>query len=160
MTTVLDVPVLDHPEPTSVTTDRTSSNADITLLREPSAVADGRAWLGIALAGWGIGEDDTYTAQLMLSELHSNAIRHGGDASAGDKTEITVSFGNGLLLVTVSDPDPDTREFRSNASDSAESGRGLMIVSELSADFGAYRTDDGKVTWFQMDISTPGGGAK
>ena len=35
--------------------------------------------------------------------------------------------------------------------DLEESGRGLFLVSELSADWGSRRTSTGKVVWFALE---------
>lgn len=153
MTAVLDVPVLDHPETATVTPNTPVLTAETLLPREPSAVAHGRAWLGIVLAEWGIDEDTAADAKLLLSELFGNAVRHAGGPDAGGKTLIAATRWGDRLKVSVSDPDPDTSAYHADASDTAESGRGLFLVHALSSRYGAYRLHDGKITFFEMDIA-------
>ncbi len=87
-------------------------------------------------------------AQLLVSELVTNAVRHGAPPidlqvrCAGDDT----------LQILVSDSDPGTPVAGDPGPD-AEGGRGMMLVDLISEDWGLEDDpDDGKVVWFTLKV--------
>ncbi|MEU8245144.1 ATP-binding protein [Nonomuraea sp. NPDC048916] len=96
---------------------------------EPGCVATARRFVDHTLTGWG-SDGITYDAQLVVSELVTNAIRHGGGAielrlvGHGPELACVVSDRSPAAPITVS---PDVF---------AEFGRGLRLVEALSAAWG------------------------
>ena len=97
----------------------------------------------------GLPPDLIGDAELLVSELVSNAVRHG-------RPEITlrVSLDPPLIGVAVHDDGaavPDTEVVRPEPS--APSGRGLYLVDQVSSDWGVTPSDPppGKTVWFRID---------
>lgn len=84
-------------------------------------------------------------AQLLVSELVTNAVRHGAPP-----IELQVRCAGGdRLQIRVRDSDhgqPEPRE----AEPDAEGGRGLMLVDLVSEDWGHEEDHDGKTVWFSL----------
>jgi anti-sigma regulatory factor (Ser/Thr protein kinase) len=107
------------------------------------------------LRSWGMTEltDD---AIMIVSELVTNAIRHGVSAVAELTDEHPVKLSlvrNGRFLVCIvtdpSDRDPRPR----TAEDTCENGRGLHVVEALSRVWGwAPMPGVGKAVWAALDI--------
>ncbi|MEV8077119.1 ATP-binding protein [Streptomyces pseudogriseolus] len=91
-------------------------------------------------------------ATLIVSELVTNAIQHGG----GVQVTFTMTVRDGFLHLAVHDETPG-RPVARNAPDDAECGRGLFLVDCLaSAHGGTWGTsDDGTTTW--CCLAVPGG---
>jgi anti-sigma regulatory factor (Ser/Thr protein kinase) len=88
-------------------------------------------------------------AELLVSELVSNAVQHG-------RPEITlrVSLDPPLIGVSVHDDGagvPDTHVERPDPTE--PSGRGLYLVDRVSSDWGVILSDPppGKTVWFRID---------
>ena len=84
------------------------------------------------------------TAELLVSELVANAVRHASAAP-----EISIDLDGGRVRVTVSDTSPETPDVR-HSSLEAENGRGLLLVESLADAWGWYRTNRGKRVWFML----------
>ncbi|WP_329384631.1 ATP-binding protein [Streptomyces sp. NBC_01716] len=115
------------------------------LPRHPRSVGRAREALleRLSLAGE-LGD----TAALLLSELVTNALRHG--SPPGREIHVTVSRGDGLLRLEVEDagealPHPRTPDLVD------ECGRGLALVAALADDWGvAGREGPGKRVWVTL----------
>ena len=83
---------------------------------------------------------------LCLSEVVTNAVRHADTA-----VRLTVARHRNVVRVEVADSSPALPVRRSPAP-SASSGRGLLILDQLTAGWGTRRTEDGKVVWFDFDL--------
>lgn len=85
-----------------------------------------------------------YDAELLTSELVSNALVH-----AGTPIEVTVTLGAHGVVVTVtdgSDQVPVARHYGNPAS----TGRGVQLLEELSDEWGVIATEHGKTVWFRI----------
>ncbi len=86
-------------------------------------------------------------AELLVSELVSNAILH-----AGSGLEVVVRVLPDRLAVEVHDlggGQPVRRRYSSLSG----TGRGLMLVEELARDWGTVLTESGKFVWFELDLA-------
>lgn len=115
--------------------------------RDPRSVGNARRWLVDTLAGWGVNDDDAHTAKLLLSETASNAVVH---AAGEGSFRVEVWLWGVELTVSVYDPDPASSLDIPEQRDSAEHGRGLMIVKAMAYKCGVDRTDAEKRTWFSL----------
>jgi hypothetical protein len=99
---------------------------------------------------WGLG-DLVESATLMISELVTNAILHGGRGAL-----LSLSVSPSKLRAEVrdgSDAQPVVRSY----SETATTGRGMVIVDALAGAWGSFPVDNGKVVWFELET---GGGRK
>jgi signal transduction histidine kinase len=76
------------------------------------------------LFGWGL-EVHTELAEIIVSELVTNAICHGGGS-----VQARISYGNNHLHVQVHDDGPG-RPVRRQATTEDECGRGLAVLDGL-----------------------------
>jgi anti-sigma regulatory factor (Ser/Thr protein kinase) len=86
-------------------------------------------------------------ADLVVSELVGNAVRHG----SGHCAEITLRLKatNDCLRVEVHDADPAIPVPRTPAS-LDESGRGFVVVEALTDKWGIQETEMGKAVWAEL----------
>ncbi|MEW2400690.1 SpoIIE family protein phosphatase [Streptomyces sp. NPDC046862] len=115
--------------------------------REPSVVADARKATSDQLAHWGLDEL-TFTTELVVSELVTNAIRH---ADAPIRLRL---IQDQCLICEVADGSnsaPHPRRARSLD----EGGRGLLLVGQLTDRWGTRQTPTGKIIWTEQCLPTP-----
>ncbi|MYS16950.1 ATP-binding SpoIIE family protein phosphatase, partial [Streptomyces sp. SID4982] len=111
---------------------------------DPAAVSEVRAEVTRRLAEWGL-EDLTFTTELILSELVTNAIRYG-------RGPIGVRLLRGRSLICeVSDGTTTSPHLRYAAS-TDEGGRGLFLVAQLSDRWGTRYTPTGKIIWAEQPL--------
>ena len=107
-------------------------------------------FLSKALERFGV-DVDTDAARLLMSELASNAARHGKEP-----IDVSISVEHEGLRVSVLDHgagfDPTELDHSGalSAGDWAEDGRGLHLVDALSSDWGVERSDGGTEVWFRL----------
>jgi anti-sigma regulatory factor (Ser/Thr protein kinase) len=100
---------------------------------------------------WGLA-DLADTAEILTSELVTNAVqaserlRVRADLAAVPVIRLWVSSDGIALVIHVWDAHPDLPVRKDLAAD-AENGRGLLLVSALGEEWGAYRKTEGKVVW-------------
>lgn len=110
----------------------------------------------------GMSESTAETAELLVSELVTNAVRFSGDparplsyserADAGLISLFLRHFRHGLLI-EVYDTD-DAPPVRSDADEDAENGRGLMLVDALSKEWSYFfPPSGGKVVYCILEIT-------
>jgi anti-sigma regulatory factor (Ser/Thr protein kinase) len=117
----------------------------IRLNPEGGSVAEARRFAQECLSRWGLDEQSE-DVQLVVDELVTNAIRHG-------RGPVTLSIGRRLdrIVVQVQDPSRE-RPHHENADVLADNGRGLLLVEELTADWGSTPTTDGKRVWAELAL--------
>ena len=123
---------------------RHSPLAAMTLSPHARSAADARRFVEHALRSWRC-DDALDTAQLLVSELVSNAIRH-----AGTPVRLTLRREPGGLRVEVRDGAPGAPRPRLADPDS-EAGRGLFLVDHLAREWGVRPERRGKTVWFVLD---------
>ncbi|MFK0234144.1 SpoIIE family protein phosphatase [Streptomyces vinaceus] len=114
---------------------------------EPSAVAAMRALAMEKLEEWGLSEL-TFGTELVLSELITNAIRHG---SAPVRVRL---LHDRVLTCEVFDGSSSSPRLH-YAKTTDEGGRGLFLVAQLSRRWGARYTPEGKVIWSEQPLPDP-----
>ncbi|WP_434445930.1 ATP-binding protein [Lentzea sp. E54] len=117
----------------------------VTLTAEGGSCARARQLVRDAASSWGLPEDLTDDAQLVVTELVSNGIDHG----EGPIT-LTVSRKTGGMLVEVHDESSRLPQVRPVDPSSAR-GRGMQLVQALSVRWGTTPQNDGKVVWAQLE---------
>lgn len=117
----------------------------------PAGVGKARHRMRDQLRTGGVTESVIDDAVLILSELLSNACRHGrplGDALAGDG-DVRAAWrvdASGRLTVEVTDGGGPTRPVPATPSVTAHGGRGLNIITALAKDWGVRDDTRGEVT--------------
>lgn len=86
-------------------------------------------------------------AQLLVSELVTNAVRHARGPIA-----VHAHVRDGFLHLEVGDADPDLLPERREAQPEEESGRGIDLVDKLAARWGWTVTERSKVVWFDLRV--------
>jgi PAS domain S-box-containing protein len=111
---------------------------------QPTSVARARELAREQLLSWGL-DDLVDTTELLVSELVTNALRHGyGDIRLRlllDRTLVCEVWDSALL-----------QPRRRRARDTDEGGRGLQLVAMLSQSWGSRRTHHGKTVWFELGL--------
>lgn len=116
----------------------------------PASVTAARHQAVAAIEGWdaGLGTEVVRTAELVISELVSNAVQH---ADAG-RFSLTVRLVEDALRVEVCDTSPVLpRPALPDAH--SESGRGLFLVAALTDQYGAEPTPTGKRCWAEITLA-------
>lgn len=107
-----------------------------------------RAFIAMALTGRGLRDE---VACLLGSELVTNAVRHSESRLPGGTVTVTVTAERSEILVAVTDDGgPSWPVIREGQDPSAEDGRGLLLVAELSTRWGYRRGDGNLTTWFEV----------
>lgn len=117
------------------------SVVDVVLPHEVSAVADARRRLAGYLKRHRVAENVRDDAQLVLSELLSNAIRYAPALPTGDVLAAWWLDRTGVHL-EVTDGRGETEPRRiTDPHPESIGGRGLAIVDVLTSDWGVRTTD-------------------
>ncbi|MFE3996913.1 SpoIIE family protein phosphatase [Streptomyces goshikiensis] len=114
---------------------------------EPSAVGTIRAKATAQLEEWGLSEL-SFAAELVLSELITNAIRHGAEP-----VRVRLLFDRVLTCEVFDGSSSSPRLHYATTTD--EGGRGLFLVAQLSRRWGARYTPEGKVIWSEQPLPDP-----
>ncbi|WP_051712084.1 SpoIIE family protein phosphatase [Streptomyces sp. NRRL S-350] len=121
---------------------------------DPSAVATARKAVSQRLSEWGASEL-IYPAELIVSELVTNAIRYGAPP-------ITMRLiRDQVLICEISDASSTAPHLR-RARDWEEGGRGLMLVAQMAHRWGTRHGLTGKTIWAEMLLpeAAPGPGGR
>jgi anti-sigma regulatory factor (Ser/Thr protein kinase) len=97
------------------------------------------------LQSWDIGPENIETAQLLVSELVTNAVKYAGsglppghgDLDGAECVSLILRYITRRLTILVSDPD-SRPPVLVETNGEAESGRGLVLVQALSKDWNFY----------------------
>jgi GAF domain-containing protein/PAS domain-containing protein/anti-sigma regulatory factor (Ser/Thr protein kinase) len=127
-----------------------------TRLLDPSRVADWdvpfdvmavsrvRTEVSRRLDDWGL-EESTFTTELILSELLTNAIRYGAPP-----VRVRMLLGRTLVLEVSDGSNTSPRLRRAAITD--EGGRGLFLVSQFADRWGTRYAATGKVLWAEQTL--------
>ncbi|MFI8928962.1 ATP-binding protein [Streptomyces sp. NPDC053474] len=115
----------------------------------PGSVTTTRHRVVRAIHGWEpkLEPDVVDTAELVLSELLTNAVRHTGTA----RVSVSARLLETALRIEVHDSGRALPRV-STPSTTSEHGRGLLLVAALAARFGAEPTSTGKQVWAEVSL--------
>ncbi|MFJ5997715.1 SpoIIE family protein phosphatase [Streptomyces sp. NPDC092370] len=111
---------------------------------DPALVGEVRASAMRWLTDRGLDET-AFAVELILSELITNAIRHGAEP-----IRVRLLYGR-TLICEVSDAS-DTAPHLRRAASTDEGGRGLFLVAQLSQSWGTRYLPEGKVIWAECGL--------
>jgi anti-sigma regulatory factor (Ser/Thr protein kinase) len=111
-----------------------------------------RAVLETTMRAWHVPADRDVAA-LLTSELVANAVTHGAGPAGPARGFVTLAITctAARLRVDVHDGSGDL-PLLASPSPEAETGRGLLLVTSLAAEWGFYRTPGGKAVYFTLDF--------
>ncbi len=111
-----------------------------------------RAVIETTMRAWRVPVDRD-VAVLLTSELVTNAVTHGARPAPEARGFVTLAITctAARLRVDVHDGCGDLPLLESPPAE-AETGRGLMLVTSLSAEWGFYRTAQGKAVYFTLEF--------
>ena len=135
--------VSSHDDPIRDDGDRARTTC--VLGREAESVADARSWLSSFLRDQHVGQAASSDAVLVISELVTNALRHG----LGEIVARTALTDGGVLYLSVTDSGEELPELQP-VDPSRIGGVGLHIVERLSSEWGISPFPGGKTVWATM----------
>ena len=114
------------------------------------AAAEARGQLHTLVSLWGMPVDVDVLV-LLASELITNAVTHVANGAGAGAISVCVRCLRGEVRVEVHDGSRDMPvPAPLKVDDDAETGRGLMLVDALAAEWGFYRTPGGKAVYFTL----------
>jgi anti-sigma regulatory factor (Ser/Thr protein kinase) len=116
--------------------------AEMTWPSLPSASAAARRLMRDSLAVWHC-RGDQGLAELAVSELVSNAVRHAG----GGDIRVCLDYLGGRLLVEVQDGAPGAVPHVLDPDPDDDHGRGMLILDRAADGWGVRVFDDYKIVW-------------
>ncbi|WP_214318599.1 ATP-binding protein [Nonomuraea sediminis] len=121
-----------------------------TLSSVSASVPAARIWVRQMLARWKLTQL-TEPAELLVSELITNAIKHA--KTGGAPITLVLSHVSGTLRLEVHDPDQNGRPIPQQPAADEEVGRGLWIVGTFADRWDVEITEVGKAVWFELDTA-------
>lgn len=112
---------------------------------DPAIVAQARDAVRRQLVEWGL-EDLVESMVLVVSELATNAIRY-----AHSSIGVRLIRGEQSLTCEVSD-DSTAAPWLRRAEEDDESGRGMLITTQLTSRWGVRQSADGKIIWVEQHL--------
>ncbi|MGI5391324.1 SpoIIE family protein phosphatase [Streptomyces sp. CA-251251] len=112
---------------------------------DPSLVAPVRKQVVEQLSVWSLLEA-SFTAELVVSELVTNAIRYGSPP-----IRLRLIHDTATLICEVSDTSHTAPHLR-RAKTWDEGGRGLLLVAQLTQRWGSRHTTEGKTIWAELGL--------
>ena len=94
---------------------------------------------------WGLSEA-SFVTELVVSELVTNAIRYGSEP-----IQLRLIHDRALIC-EVSDGNPTSPHLR-RARIFDEGGRGLLLVAQLTSNWGTRHTPEGKTIWAEQALT-------
>ncbi|MFI9245401.1 SpoIIE family protein phosphatase [Streptomyces sp. NPDC053086] len=112
---------------------------------DPALVAPIRKQVVEQLDTWSLSEA-SFTAELVVSELVTNAIRYGAHP-----IRLRLIHDAATLICEVSDTSHTAPHLR-RAKIFDEGGRGLLLVAQLTQRWGSRHTPEGKTIWAELPV--------
>jgi len=100
-------------------------------------------------------DDVVAVADLLVTELVTNSVRHGG-AGSHDHVEVLVDVDDDRLRVDVRDHGGGNGPLeapRDAGRAPEDGGFGLLFVNTLADRWGSERTRTGTTVWFEIDLT-------
>jgi anti-sigma regulatory factor (Ser/Thr protein kinase) len=122
---------------------------EVLLPSRPESAATARRLAGfVVMRDWGLASQLAEYTVLLVSELVGNAVRHTGARTFG----LRLLRRRGWIRVEVRDPSRGLPCLLP-VGPLDTSGRGLMLVDQLSQRWGVDLLPCGKTTWFEMRVA-------
>ena len=115
----------------------------------PSAVSEARRWVG-AVADAHVDDAQAEKLRLVISELVTNALRHGDHS---ERIDLAVTPKPEFLCVQVTDDGPGLVPRPRALETDEEGGFGLFFVEQLTRRWGVTRENHRTRVWFELDYA-------
>ncbi|MEV4457022.1 ATP-binding protein [Microbispora sp. NPDC049633] len=116
-------------------------------LGRPASVTEARRFITASLGAWPVVEP----AELIVSELATNAVRHTASARFGGKFIVSLQAEPDQVWLGVTDEGgPEVPRLVRPADD--EGGRGLLLVASLADNWGVYGDQAGRTVWALLKV--------
>ncbi|WP_418960373.1 ATP-binding SpoIIE family protein phosphatase [Streptomyces tritici] len=122
--------------------------ATLDLPSDPAAVSGARRFASATLTAWGL-DDLSFTTELVVSELVTNAIRYG-------QSPIQLRLIRQSTLTCEVFDGSGTAPHLRRARTFDEGGRGLLLVAQCARRWGTRHTREGKVIWAELPLPAEG----
>ena len=113
----------------------------------PDAVAEARRW-AVGVTRGLLAPDQAQSLRLIVSELVTNALRHGAE---GERIDLAVTPKPEFLCVQVTDDGPGLAPRPRALETDDEGGFGLYFVEQLTRRWGVTRENRRTRVWFELD---------
>ena len=120
---------------------------ELVLAAEPIAVRQARSWLSTVARGV-VGARRLSDLELVLTEVITNAVRHG---APGGAVRVAATPKDAFLCVQVTDEGPGLVPKPGAMASDEHGGFGLFIVERLTRRWGVTREDRHTRVWFEFD---------
>lgn len=123
----------------------------VTALRAPRVA---RAFVAETLTAWDVQAEQVEAAQLVVSELVTNAVLHAADSPT---ISLDLRLTDGVVRVLVSDGGPGEPDRRLHPDpQTGETGRGVWLVDAFAERWGTEAHGrNGKTVWCELSIKSP-----
>jgi anti-sigma regulatory factor (Ser/Thr protein kinase) len=132
---------------TMATVEARGERSTRTLDALPSAVSEARRWAASVTGGL-LDHEQAQNLRLIVSELVTNALRHGSD---GERIDLAVTPKPEFLCVQVTDDGPGLAPRPRALESEEEGGFGLFFVEQLARRWGVTRENRRTRVWFELD---------
>jgi anti-sigma regulatory factor (Ser/Thr protein kinase) len=130
---------------------KTGSGAEVHHLEpEPASVPEARR-LACEVAVDHLDARQFRSFQLVVTEVFSNAVRHGGEP--GEMIRLAITPKDGYMCVQVTDSGPGLVPRPGAFESDDEGGFGLFLVEQLTRRWGVTREDNKTRVWFELDFA-------
>lgn len=116
-------------------------------LGRPASIPEARRFITASLGAWPVVE----SAELIVSELATNAIRHTASARFGGRFIVSIQAEADQVWLGVTDEGGPGVPRLVRPSDD-EGGRGLLLVASLADSWGVYGDQAGRTVWALLKI--------
>ncbi len=129
---------------------------DVALNLRLPAQCDAPASARRALRGLGryVDDDALSRTELLVSELVTNSVRHGG-LDADDPICVVITVGDRMLRAEVADPGAGFDPGAATPRPDQTGGYGLFLLEQLAQRWGVSR-DGGTRVWFELPREAAG----
>jgi anti-sigma regulatory factor (Ser/Thr protein kinase) len=115
----------------------------------PEHISAARRFVAAALAAWPAAQE---AAQLLVSEVVTNAIQHSASGNQGGSLEVRYALDGHEVYVEVLDAGGTAAPRRHAEHLEGSNGRGLALVEALASAWGVHDHQAGRVVWFRLSL--------
>ncbi|MFD5976950.1 ATP-binding protein [Streptomyces bacillaris] len=120
--------------------------------RDRSSIPVVRKFTRQVLIEWGC-EDQAYDMLLCVTELATNALRHGVPPTRGFRVKVSLERMKTVLRIELHDSgDGEVCMADGLPGVEEEGGRGLLLVSALADKWGVAERNPGKIVWCEFNL--------